>query len=32
VAVNRFLRVAVFSSVPEAELWMQHLPNNRSKK
>jgi hypothetical protein len=23
VAVNRFLRVAVFSSVPDAELWLQ---------
>ena len=32
VAVNRFLRVAVFASVPDAELWMQHLPSNRSKK
>ena len=31
VAVNRFLRVAVFSSVPDAELWMQHLPGNRSR-
>ena len=31
VAVNRFLRVAVFSSVPDAELWMQHLPGNRGK-
>ena len=32
VAVNRFLRVAVFSSVQDAELWMQHLPGNRGKK
>ena len=32
VAVNRFLRVAVFSSVPDAELWLQYLPTNRSKK
>jgi hypothetical protein len=31
VAVNRFLRVAVFSSVPDAELWLQYLPGNRSK-
>jgi hypothetical protein len=31
VAVNRFLRVAVFSSVPDAELWLQYLPNNRGK-
>lgn len=31
VAVNRFLRAAVFSSVPDAELWLQHLPGNRSK-
>jgi hypothetical protein len=31
VAVNRFLRVAVFSSVPDAELWLQYLPSNRSK-
>jgi hypothetical protein len=31
VAVNRFLRVAVFSSVPDAELWMQYLPSNRRK-
>ena len=31
VAVNRFLRVAVFSSVPDAELWLQHLPGNRGK-
>ena len=31
VAVNRHLRVAVFSSVPDAELWMQHLPGRRSK-
>ena len=31
VAVNRFLRVAVFSSVSDAELWLQHLPGNRSK-
>ena len=32
VAVNRFLRVAVFSSVPDAELWMRHLPGNRGMK
>ena len=32
VAVNRFLRVAVFSSVPDAELWLQYLPSNRGKK
>ena len=32
VAVNRFLRVAVFSSVQDAELWMQHLPGNRGTK
>ena len=31
VAVNRFLRAAVFSSVSDAELWMQHLPGNRSR-
>jgi hypothetical protein len=31
VAVNRSLRVAVFSSVPDAELWMQHLPSYRRK-
>jgi hypothetical protein len=31
VAVNRFLRVAVFPSVPDAELWLQHSPSNRSK-
>jgi serine kinase of HPr protein (carbohydrate metabolism regulator) len=31
VAVNRFLRVAVFSSVPDAELWLQNLPTNRGK-
>ncbi len=32
VAVNRFLRVAVFSSVPDAELWLQYLPIDRGKK
>jgi hypothetical protein len=32
VAVNRFLRVAVFSSVPDAELWLQYLPSSRAKK
>jgi hypothetical protein len=32
VAVNRFLRVAVFSSVSDAELWLQYVPGNRSKK
>jgi hypothetical protein len=26
VAVNRFLRVAVFSSVENAELWLHHMP------
>jgi hypothetical protein len=31
VAVNRFLRVAVFSSVPDAELWLQYLPTTRGK-
>jgi hypothetical protein len=31
VAVNRFLRVAVFSSVPDAELWLQYLPTKRGK-
>jgi hypothetical protein len=32
VAVNRFLRVAVFSSVPDAELWLQYLPSKRRQK
>jgi hypothetical protein len=32
VAVNRFLRVAVFATLPDAELWMQYLPSNRGKK
>lgn len=32
VAVNRFLRVAVFSSVSDAEVWLQHIPANRGKK
>ena len=32
VAVNRFLRVAVFSSVPDAELWLQYLPSKRREK
>ncbi len=32
VAVNRFLRAGVFSSVPDAELWLQHVPSHRSKK
>jgi hypothetical protein len=32
VAVNRYLRVAVFSSVPDAELWLRHISANRSKK
>ena len=27
VAVNRSLRVAVFSSVENAELWLRHLPD-----
>ena len=31
VAVNRFLRVGVFSSVADAELWLQHLPNYRGR-
>jgi len=31
VAVNRFLRVGVFSSVADAELWLQYLPDNRGK-
>ena len=31
VAVNRFLRVAVFSSVPDAEVWLQYLPSKRRK-
>jgi hypothetical protein len=31
VAVSGFLRVAVFSSVPNAELWLQFLPGARSK-
>ena len=31
VAVNRFVRVAVFASVADAELWMRHLPGNRSR-
>ena len=31
VAVNRHLRVAVFPSVADAELWMQHVPGRRSK-
>lgn len=26
VAVNRFLRVAVFSTVENAELWLRHMP------
>ena len=32
VAVNRFLRVAVCSSVPDAEKWLQNLPSSRKKK
>ncbi len=31
VAIHGFLRIAVFSSVPDAELWLQYLPSNRSK-
>ncbi len=31
VAVNRYLRVAVFSSVPDAELWLRHISANRIK-
>lgn len=32
VAVNRFVRVAVFSSVPAAEQWLQHVLSDRAKK
>jgi hypothetical protein len=32
VAINRSLRVAVFASVPDAELWLQYLPSNPGKK
>lgn len=31
VAVKLFRRIGVFSSVPNAELWLQHLPSNRGK-
>ena len=31
VAIHGFLRIAVFSSVPDAELWLQYLPGNRGK-
>ena len=31
VAVNRYLRVAVFSSVPDAELWLRNISANRSE-
>jgi hypothetical protein len=31
VAIHGFLRIAVFSSVSSAELWMQYLPSHRSR-
>jgi hypothetical protein len=31
VAVHGFLRIAVFSSVPNAETWLQYLPGHRGK-
>lgn len=32
VALHGFLRIAVFSSVVDAEFWLRHLPAHRSKE
>ena len=32
VALHGFLRIAVFSSVADAEFWLQYLPSHRSKE